>query len=280
MGDLGEPYLCVYASQLAACIGRHSHCRVGDAVLSVWERASPAGFREAMARNGLRTEDELVEDLVSSRDDLRALFDRSLRHEACSAGVAASYADVSDELAAVDMDESDRRLLGAALRKNLFTGYGTRAEPEALEYVRGALGIPCREDPRLHRACMGEVDGVPWHVAGRVDAVSDSGAMVIEIKNRVNRLFGRVPQYEQLQVRAYLELLGAPHGVLVECLKGAAGGMQANALPVTRDREQWEREVVPRLRAFVHFVLRLVREPALQDAFLKSKRRSAMVKFD
>ena len=56
--------------------------------------------------------------------------------------------------------------------------------------------------------------------------------------------------------------------------------MQANALPVTRDREQWEREVVPRLRAFVHFVLRLVREPALQDAFLKSKRRSAMVKFD
>lgn len=279
--DDGAPFVCVYASQLAACIGRNRHRRVSDAVLAMWQRACPASFRDAMARNGLRTEDDIVDELVARRSDLQALYERTLAGaDTTSADVVASYEDVAGELAAVDLDEADRRLLGEALRKNLFTTYGTRAEPEALEYVRDVLRIPCSTDSAFHKLHMGDVDGVPWYIGGKVDAVSDDGAMVIEIKNRVNRLFHRVPAYEALQVQAYLELLDARHGVLVECIKADDGGMRANALPLPRDREGWARDVVPRLRRFVRFVVRLLREPALQDAFLLSKRPSAMVGLD
>ena len=34
--DDGAPFVCVYASQLAACIGRNRHRRVSDAVLAMY----------------------------------------------------------------------------------------------------------------------------------------------------------------------------------------------------------------------------------------------------
>ena len=86
---------------------------MSDAVLAMWQRACPASFRDAMARNGLRTEDDIVDELVARRSDLQALYERTLAGaDTTSADVVASYEDVAGELAAVDLDEADRRLLG------------------------------------------------------------------------------------------------------------------------------------------------------------------------
>lgn len=53
--------------------------------------------------------------------------------------------------------------------------------------------------------------------------------------------------------------------------------MAVNVIPVRRDRELWAREIVPKLQGFVDFLARLVHDCALQDRYLQSKRRSAMI---
>lgn len=53
--------------------------------------------------------------------------------------------------------------------------------------------------------------------------------------------------------------------------------MLVNVIPIKRDRLMWENDIVPKLQGFVEFVVRLVHDAALQDKYLSSRRRSAMV---
>lgn len=272
-----HPYVCVYASQVAMCIGSNRHKKVSDAVLLMWQRIAPASFRDAMRRNGLQTDEDMLSTLVESSDEARALVDKSLTAAATSSEVAACYTCASNQLEHSSLGDQERQLVDAALKKNLYTSYGTRAETEMLQHIQRVMCIPCHTDPTFYKKSMGEIDGVPWFVGGKIDALSDDRALVIEIKNRVNRLFHRAPAYEAVQVQTYLELLDVQHGALVECLKGEQGAVQTNAIPIARDKALWRLDIVPKLRRFVSFLLTLLRDPTLQDAFLTSKRPSAMV---
>ena len=297
------PYVCIYASQVAMCIGANRHKKISDAVELVWQRASPATFHAAMRRNHLRTEDEAAADVIDAHDELRSLVDLTLT-AACESSdqVARRYDAVARELRAVPLAEDDRKLVDDVLKRNLYTGYGNGQERSVLEYIRGTLGIECHPDPtfyKLHQGtCVGEWGEFPWFVGGKIDAIDSQRSLLIEIKNRVNRLFYRVPFYEQVQVQTYLHLLGLDRGVLVECLKtkpapgpdraapgpdraapGAdhAGECAVNVIPIARDRELWAHDIVPKLDGFVDFLARLMHDPGLQDRYLQSKRRSAMV---
>ena len=78
----------------------------------------------------------------------------------------------------------------------------------------------------------------------------------------------------------YLQLLGLDKAILVECLKTKERSVlheDVNVISVNRDSVNWESDIAPRLEGFVDFVIRLIHDEELQNKYLKSKRRSAIV---
>lgn len=330
--SLHAPYVCIYASQVAMCIGANRHKKIGQALETMWQRVSPSTFQAALRRNRMKTADEIAEHIIASNPRVRDLVDRTLDPAGCDTSdqVASRYDSVAQELRDVRLAEDDKKLVDEVLKRNLYTGYGNKQEHHVLAYVRGTLGIPAREDPTFHKqqqgVCQGAWGSLPWYVGGKIDAIDEEGKLLIEIKNRVNRLFYRVPFYEQVQVQAYLELLDLEEGILVECLKtkhgtgphhtsvefpdrlkpvtpdarrsehapqalaptGSATGAETsppqaaadtvvNVIPIHRDRELWHHEIVPKLREFVAFLARIIYDTNLQDRYLQSRRRNALV---
>lgn len=322
------PYVCIYASQVAMCIGANKHKKISEAMDIMWQRVSPASFGAALKRNGIKTDDQQAEDIIAAHAKVRDLVRLTLTTTCESSDqVAQNYVAVAKELGTVPLAEEDRRLVNDVLKRNLYTTYGNMHEHRVLTYVRDRLGIKCREDPTFYKAPQGECTGpwgsFTWYVGGKIDAIDEDRTLLIEIKNRVNRLFYRIPFYESVQVQAYLHLLDLERGVLVECLKSRAGGghegndksqrgdaggqhpgstsqpntntttptttstthdpespdddVHVNVIPLQRDRDLWAREIVPKLEGFVDFLARLLHDPAHQDRYLQSKRRSAMV---
>ena len=92
----------------------------------------------------------------------------------------------------------------------------------------------------------------------------------------MNRLFGKLPLYEYVQVQAYLELLDVQQGVVVEALKQGQD-IQANVIPVARNKQFWEHRAVPILRRFVELAIQIAKNPTRQDEFLNSRRPSFIV---
>lgn len=283
-----QPYVCIYASQVAMCIGANKHKKVSDALELMWNRVAPASFQAALRRNHVKTEDEVTEDIIRSNTEVKQLVNLTLAKPCdTSDEVAEQYDSVAKELQSVDLPDEDRKLVDDVLKRNLYTSYGNLHEHHVLHYIRDTLGIQCREDPTFYKAqqgvCTTAWGAFPWHVGGKIDAIDDGRTLLIEIKNRVNRLFYRVPFYEQVQVQAYLHLLDLDKGVLVECLKTKDAGDRSepttsvNVIPIRRDRDLWTREIVPKLEGFVDFLLRIIHDAGLQDRYLQSRRKSAMV---
>jgi hypothetical protein len=321
------PYVCIYASQVAVCIGANKHKKVSEAVDAMWQRISPHSYYAALERNGLKTDDQNVTEIMAKHLDIKTLVDRSLTLPCDSSDqVAAHYDLVSRDLESAELGEDEKRLVDDVLKRNLYTTYGNLHEHHMLAHIRDTLGIKCRPDPTFYKQLGGTCRGVPWYVGGKIDAINEDRTLLIEIKNRVNRLFNRVPFYEVIQVQTYLHLLGVEQGALVECLKSTTGGtagplaggmggggggkdtapgggglsapthgvhcgdertvhsgveggdsVHVNVIPIRRDHELWKRSIMPKLDAFVDFLLRLLDDPKLQDRYMSSKRRSVLV---
>lgn len=287
------PYVCIYASQVAVCIGANKHKKVSEAIDALWQRIAPHEYFAALQRNGLKTEDQNVTEIMARHQQVKGLVDRSLTLPCESSDqVAAHYDLVSRGLDSVDLQDDEKRLVDDVLKRNLYTTYGNQHEHKMLAHIRDSLGIRCRPDPTFYKQLAGTARGVQWYVGGKIDAINEDRTLLIEIKNRVNRLFNRVPFYEVIQVQTYLELLGIEQGALVECLKSAkpdvhhgdertvhsAGNdIHVNVIPIRRDRDLWANTVMPKLEAFVDFLLRLMDDTKLQDRYLQSKRRSVLV---
>lgn len=263
------------------CIGANRYKKLSEGLELLWERCDPAGFWAALRRNNLRTEGQIAEDIIRAHSDVRTLVDSTLGAPCESSDqVARSYDTVSRELRSVHLPDTERRIVDDVLKRNLYTGYGTHHEHSVLAYMRDTLGIECHEDPTFYKlqagTCVGPWGSLPWYVGGKIDAIDPQRTLLIEIKNRVNRLFHRVPFYEQVQVQTYMHLLDVDRGVLVECLN--TGQLEVNVMPVRRDRRLWDQDIMPKLQAFVDLLARIIHDPADQDRYLQSPRRCALVR--
>ena len=267
----------VYASQVAAAIGCNRHKKPSDALELMWERVDPESYHAALARNGVESEAACIDRIASDNDDARGILQRSMVQCASSTDVAARYDLASRSVSTLaSLEDDDRRIVDAAIKRNLYTNYGTASEHHALVKVRETLGIDARPDPTFYKQRVGEVGGTPIWIGGKIDAITDD-RIVIEIKNRIRRLFYKVPFYEVVQVQCYLALLDVPRGAVVECLTTAPGTSTINIVPVRRDRMLWNETIVPKVKAFVAVFLDLMEDVAFQDAYLSSPRRAAVV---
>ena len=99
-----------------------------------------------------------------------------------------------------------------------------------------------------HDVC--ELGDKKFVVVGKIDRIEerpDGSKVLVEIKNRTNRLFRKVPEYEMIQVQMYLQMLGLAHARLVEQYNN-----QVLSHDITRDEEMWANVIVPGLEEFCH----------------------------
>lgn len=71
------------------------------------------------------------------------------------------------------------------------------------------------------------------------------GDKIVEIKNRQNRLFNKVPKYEWVQCQVYMKLTGIHSCTLIEQYKDTS-----NSFDVEFSEKSWELDILPRLREF------------------------------
>lgn len=101
---------------------------------------------------------------------------------------------------------------------------------------------------------IGEFNGADWVLVGKIDGMTTDNE-VVEIKNRVKKLFKQLRDYEEPQIRTYMSLMNnAPKGFLVENLRSPSGN-QINTIEVNfNDKPTYfEDNVLPAIIKFAQF---------------------------
>jgi len=143
-------------------------------------------------------------------------------------------------------------LLQKHVQQKIYTGHGIRSEASAIQVYASRLKRNVREDTKFHVktlsvvACKRQVS-----IGGRVDGIAmcEGEEILVEIKNRMKRLFANAPLYEQVQTQALLQILGLERGELVQCLRGSATDqdLEMEVLPFVKDQVLWTEQLEPKI---------------------------------
>ena len=132
--------------------------------------------------------------------------------------------DTASQLAAVDgcaalaQNPELKQVLEKAVRSQLQKDFGTQEESSVAKQAEVVLNTTIEKSDRFVKRKLFETERFAWFLGGRVDGVTQDGE-VVEIKNRVCRLFYEVRRYELIQMLAYLFIHQKSAGYLVEGFK-------------------------------------------------------------
>ncbi len=306
----------LFASNLASCIGMNKYAPRSEAFHKLWLHMRPnTVLPEEEAVLGMNTQEaatkvasagtrEAVEEV---RQSVAARVDEKVSEAWTSAPVSAALAAearkaITEEAVAqletrVTSDatltpEAKAEVMGRVKRQRRMIAeakevvsaaqcsLGTVKEADSRAQYEVQHGETVAHDNKFHKRWLGRTrSGRMWGLGGRVDGV-DSEGRVVEIKNRMRCFFRTVPEYEAVQLQAYMVLLDVEEGVLLQQYQGA----QRSTI-VTRDREEWEGTIKPAMQTFVDLMDAFLDTPDWVAAWVaaggdKAKREALLVEWE
>lgn len=272
-------FVCVYASNLAACVGMNRYKGTHEALEDLWQKLDVQGYRAAFARNARQTKKDALDAALKTNAKVVEAVAEALQTENSSSSDTVGATDRVNKL----IDEQKlapetTKLIKEHTQSKVFTKYGSNREDVVYEELRNQ-GLDIQKNPAFLKKQMGRVGDDVWYIGGKIDAMTKDRTRVVEIKNRVRRLFGTVVEYEHVQLQSYMQLLNVQHASLAECFTPKDLVMQINVMNVDRDDAWWESVIVPKLTRFIELVLELIDDDdgSRQDAYVQQEDKEAYV---
>jgi len=190
--------------------------------------------------------------------------------------------------ALVKQSEDDVRVIDLSLAKceiarkettsQVKTQFGQHQEEKVVS--EKSMGTIVSNNDKFYKLELGEVgelcnDGnedededagqrpIKWGIGGRIDGFRKG--VLVEIKNRVNRLFDPLPEYDIIQIQCYMQILNTDCAIVIQKL-----GDKTKETYVRRDRYQWENEILPGLTKFIQGLFKVLNNTDIQDALLST----------
>ena len=130
-----------------------------------------------------------------------------------------------------------------ALAHKLRRDRGTVLETKTVTEFAATSGKKVRREPaKLYKKVLTYND-ISWLLVGRVDARDES--TIVEVKNRTRRFM--CPDYDCLQLQAYMFLCGKNKGILLERLHG-----KNQETEFEFNASYWNDVVIPGMYEFIH----------------------------
>lgn len=270
-----ERFVCVYASNVAACIGLNQYKMPHEAFEDMWRKLDPTGYDAALKRNSALSKDQEIQKVLEENAELAKTVRRATakRHDH-SSQTTETVDDVTSSIRALNLPPEKERIVQQHAQSAVFTKYGIGRE-DAVYQRLAEMGLELEKYAAFKKMKIGEVccptRPTPWYIGGKIDAITTARDCIVEIKNRVRKLFGTVVGYENVQIQTYMHAFDVDSARLAECFTDRDGGMSIQVHAVERDRAFWDGTILPRLTEFVERLVGLLDDAAAQDAYFENR---------
>ena len=271
----------LYASSFAGFVGKNPYVKQHEVFESTWEKYSPETYHAALERNGRTTDQQCLESLRKSIPEVEVVLHAAESSINTSAiHVMENRQTLVDEVPPDVVSSHEKKLVDQEIRKQLYTRYGTARERSVVDMLVKDMGMTFAKGIEYitYSKTYLTANNTEWRLSGKIDALTEDATTIIEIKNRVKRLFMHATIYERIQVECYLRLIEtAERAFLVEALTSDGTGTTLNIIPIDKDDHLWG----PLFRAaemYVDYLHEMVDTPSLQDAYFQSKTPSAFLR--
>ena len=225
------------------------------------------------------TEDELIYSIVKKDESglLQTLLESTLQQvksTSTSKEVREIVNKTNEDIQKVSqISTEEQKQLQSYVVQKLAKIHGTQAEnttatkkEQLIPEERKSIEV----DENYYQLEFFKSGNYSYKIIGRIDRIEHnhiSGeSVLIEIKNRLNRLFYKVKEYEYIQIQIYLFLTGFQHAKLVEQLND-----EIHIIDITRNQSYIDHVIFSELLEFTHRLDNILSIPSARTEYLNRK---------
>ena len=149
------------------------------------------------------------------------------------------------------------------------TTFGTRNETDVLKIYESLTNNTIVKDDIYRKKKIYECGTATIYIGGKIDGINNENGSIIEIKNRVSRLFYDLRNYEKVQLMCYIFLFNSLNGHLVEALKKSSK-TDVNIIEVPYD-EEYMNYIIQKIFRFYEYFKLFMKNDSLKIQLLQMK---------
>lgn len=231
------------ASNVAAMVGRHRYKPRSEVLDELMKKYAPDKFMG-------KTKEDKAEEALAVSSIAKEVLKSALNIKAQNSTQVQQVFNEARERINFDskLNNEQKAEVIEHIRSKVYTTHGTRSEDKTSDKVQVDEGVHLVRDDSFYQIEVCRLGDTRYVIVGKIDRIEerpDGSRVLVEIKNRANRLFNSVPEYEFIQIQVYLQMLGLVHARLVEQYNN-----QVKSHEVNRDEETWVNEILPELQKF------------------------------
>ena len=168
-----------------------------------------------------------------------------------------------------NLDDAKKMEITKSINNVTNTKFGIKNENDIATLYNKLTGLTIIKDNKYKKVEIGLYDkNICFYLGGKIDGLCVENGIIIEIKNRVNKLFYELRDYEKVQLMCYLYIFNAKKGHLVEAFK-KKDGTDINVIELDYD-ESFMNYIKEKLIEFMNYFIKFLNDDNLKINILSN----------
>ena len=247
-----EKHKCLYASEIAIITGHNKFQKISELILKIWQRNNLGDYMDCVnsvdpTKVCIReTNEEKIKSIVNDNNiDIKMVdIDKCFKEKDTNV-----LQEKKRELLknAENLSKEVKKELTDSLNNYVNTNYGIKNEDSVAKLLETKYNRKIIKDNIFRKRKLND----NWYVGGKVDGITDNSE-IIEIKNRMYKLFFKLRDYEKVQIYIYMFINNIDKGYLVESLT-KNNNKELNIIEVNFEDEYFNKNIVKNIEKFDKF---------------------------
>ena len=211
--------LLINISQIAIITGDNPYKSKKDFLIEYWQKYDNKDYVECSREgNFVKLDDKMIVENISKKNKLNISQDISKCMETKNTEELNELKrKINTKMK--DLPPEEKKDIQKSLNNITNTDFGTRNETDVTKIYESMTGSTIIKDDKYRTKTIIKNDIFSIRIGGKIDGINTINNCIIEVKNRVNKLFYSLRDYEKVQIMCYIHLFSVEKGHLVEAHK-------------------------------------------------------------
>lgn len=242
--------ICLFASEVAIITGHNKYQDIHEYKAKLWRKHFPNDYQDTLLEYQKLKKVQVLEE---SRDELINRVCKEQKVSLKKTLDCSNPTEMKKEREKVlkklekKLPKTELKEIKDAITEKTNTALGTKTEEKIKKTYNQKNSKNATSDNRFYKMGLRDSDTYSWTLGGRIDGLDKDTGELIEIKNRINRLFYKLRDYEKVQIFIYMKLLDKQEATLIENFKD-----EMNTILIKWDEKFWQTEVLDKISVFMN----------------------------
>ena len=251
--------ICIYASELAVVIGVNKYQKLSDIIIKLWQKNYPIDYENTITtvkkthNVKLAPTETDIQYIKRVQDECNLNIQDKINECLNTKDTSNLLNNRNQILKEIEQNNNINKEIKDDFKKSLESvtnkAFGTINEKSVIDYYMEQSGKKVICDTKFIRKQLCTYKDIKWSLGGKIDGITEDN-VVVEVKNRIYKLFYVMRDYEKPQIQTYMYILGLPRGHLVESFK-RGGEIQLNIIEENFDENYWNDFIMKKLNNFI-----------------------------